>query len=158
MTVPGGGPLVCASLRGQNEGVVTARAINMLSFMGSVSSRHSLRVELKEGGGPIRAQPLDGRSTGFLRKSSRGLRNWIIGLGFRAGSECKADLAQKLSYFYHRLLMLWRRSSQGSPSPAPSAICRFAVASAGGQGMKQRRPEAAVFESIAALGLLPDRA
>src|SRR5712692_9162002 len=33
-TVPGVSPLVCASLRGQNDAAVAAKPINILSFMG----------------------------------------------------------------------------------------------------------------------------
>src|SRR3989442_11454246 len=48
-TVPGVSPLICASLRGQNEAAVTLKAIKNLSFMVLISSRHALIVELARG-------------------------------------------------------------------------------------------------------------
>src|SRR2546427_2973977 len=48
-TVPGVSPLICASLRGQNGAAVTLKAMSIPSFMGLISSRHALVVELARG-------------------------------------------------------------------------------------------------------------
>ncbi len=49
-------------------------------------------------------------------------------------------------------------AQRGALSPEPPGIFRFAIKPAGGRPGQQRLPKPAVFESIAALGLLPSRA